>query len=80
MVMMCLYYPRQVVHIHVPLSPGSVVWYWPRAVLLSSWEGEGNGFGCLLADSLGLESAPEPQKITLSIEVPLPFTYDNQKY
>ena len=86
-VRMCPYYPRQVVHIHVPLSSGSVIWYWPRAVLLSSWEGEGTG--CLpLCLWLWLPAGWQPwtrissraQKFILIIEVPLPFTYDNQKY
>jgi len=29
----------QVVNTHVPLSPSSIIWYQPRAVMPCSWEG-----------------------------------------
>jgi len=29
----------QVVHTHVPLSPSSIIWYRPRAVMFCGWEG-----------------------------------------
>jgi len=41
----------QVVHSYMPLSPSSITWYRPRAVMLCGWEGNRSGAG--LAESKG---------------------------
>jgi len=56
-----------VIHINAPLSPSSIIWYWPMA------ENNG-GFDHLLADCPGLRSAPEPYSmLSMGLPVPLPL-------